>query len=479
MQQQDDGGRGDFLDKLIKENGIQPKPQSQIDSGIDPWANIKGLDSTTPTVPNPVAQRYGSDQPGTKGTFSQSVKHSMERAKGMIQDSTARAAESKAAGNYGEAALTSAAGALGATGLALASPITGVFDNAMKAASNASFAPQQAEKTVPTATGQALVGPEPETDYPDWYKAWADKHPDAANALSGAIDLTQVMPVTKAGINLVKEIPGAIKAATKASPKVAEDIIDLIRTRPENMTIRQKRVAEEAGRRIESKNPITRTETIDYKPTDEELRANDILKGFINKKDSKGQIISKVKEAISTKGLEAEKYLDNNKQFVTKVEQNNFLTNLISKADQTMTSSELNTYKEQIELFKKQLPKDLEMSTGDYYRALKSWEKNIAEHLPKGQEALLDPTGVASAKIHAAADIRTLARDLISSKHPEFKDRMYDIMALFQVKPTVIENAVKSKSSTIFQRNPKTTKAVGAGIVGAGVAGTSYNFISQ
>ncbi len=323
----------------------------------------------------------------------------------------------------------------------------------------------------------------------DKWQEFSGKNPEIARGLEdigNIFNITaagEVAGLAKAGIKKSAEA-GLKESITKGAKAVKNKVItseekatlDAIRQSPDNMTKNQLRQAVDEGRQVENKTATGGTK-VDYTPSTEESRAAEILKASKIKGAKKQDVVEKIKSEISTRGAEAEKYLADNPKNITTVEQTRTLRDLESKADQNMTDAEFKTYQDQINLFKKQLPKTETgiWTTKDYYKALKKWEQNIAEHLPKGQDKLLDPTGVASAKIHAAADIRTAARDLIASKHPEFSDKMYDLMSLFHVKPTAIENAVKNKTKTFMEKNPKikaASKIAGTAALGAtGYAG--------
>lgn len=256
----------------------------------------------------------------------------------------------------------------------------------------------------------------------------------------------------------------ALADATAAKNK--SGVVDLLKQNEDTMTPTMKKEAIDEGRQT-----ITKTKTggtkVDYAPTKEVTRASEILsdpnevKNPVSPKDKPDVVYSKVKDAIAEKGDAAEKYLEANPVKITNKEDADLFGGLREKAAKVSTDTEMKAYDEQIKLFQKQLQGRGGYDTSNYYKALKDWEQNIADKLPRGKDALLDPTGVANAKIRAASDIRTAVRDMIGDKHPEFKPRMYDLASLYEVKDNSLLNASKESSKNIFEKHPVATK-VGA-----------------
>lgn len=247
---------------------------------------------------------------------------------------------------------------------------------------------------------------------------------------------------------------------------------NLINPTEEMLTSLQKKEAITQGRQTIKTTKLGGTE-VGYTPTAETTRAAEILSPVVKSGDKPNVVFAKIKSTIATRGAEAESYLAKNPTKITNTEDANVFSAVKAQAEKNLTKSELKAYDEQIKLFQKQLlGKKGGYTTENYYKALKEWEANIAEHLPKGKEALLDPTGVASAKIHAASDIRKAVRDLISSKHPEFKSKMYDIASLYEAKGNSLQIASKVKSKDFFEKHPSLAKNLKrAGVGAAAIAG--------
>lgn len=264
-------------------------------------------------------------------------------------------------------------------------------------------------------------------------------------------------------------------SALKTATADRDGVIDLLKQNEETMTPTMKKEAIAGGRQTVKTNKIGGTE-VDYAPTKEIERAADILRDPrvlrdpVTSEDPPNVVYAKTNSAIAQKGAQAEKFLEDNAVKVTNKEDFDMFKKLRDDADKTSTDTEMNAYDEQVKLFNKQLQGRGGYNTANYYKALKDWESNIADKLPRGKEALLDPTGVASAKIRAAADIRQAVRDLISSKHPEFQPKMYDLSSLYEAKDNALFNASKTKSKSFFEKHPTATK-VGAAAVGGATLG--------
>lgn len=263
---------------------------------------------------------------------------------------------------------------------------------------------------------------------------------------------------------------GIAKEPIVEAPK-PKPVIDALQQTEETMTPTQKKAAVDEGRQVITDKKLGDTK-VEYKPTPEIERANTLLEGKVKPDDTPNVVTEKIKGEIKTKGGEAEKYLESNAQPITNKEHYDMFDTLRKDVEKTSTETELKAYDEQIKLFSKQLPGRGSYDTSTYYKALKDWESNIADKLPRGKDAILDPTGVASAKIRAAADIRKAVRDTIGDKHPEFKPKMYDLASLYDAKDLAIQNASKVKSQTFFEKHPTAKKVLkGAAIVaGADVA---------
>ncbi len=279
-----------------------------------------------------------------------------------------------------------------------------------------------------------------------------------------------------AGAQVAKNVGTSM--AENAAKKQFSKVVDTLALPIENMTMAQKKEAIDSGRHVIE--AVRGGVKVSVAPTNEIVRATEILtnpklwKSPVVAKDAPNVVYAKVKSAISTLGSKAEKYLEANPVKITNNEDFNLFKGLRDAAEKSSTPSEMKAYDEQMNLFGKQLVgRPGGYTTANYYKALKEWEQNIASKLPRGKEALLDPTGVASAKIQAAADIRKAVRDLIGSKHPDFQPKMYDLASLYEAKDSALINAAKTKTESFFAKHPKTSKAVGAGLTAAGGA-TAY-----
>lgn len=271
-------------------------------------------------------------------------------------------------------------------------------------------------------------------------------------------------------------ISGINKVPTPKNP--AAIATDLISQDPETMTQGMKTQAVEDGRMIET--PSKGGNVVSYKPTAQIERAGNILSdptqvpNPIEEGDNASTVVAKVKSAISTKGAQAESYLDANPEYVSNKESADMFSSMKQKASRILEPQQLDAYNNQLDLFQKQLEDQTEQSgtlnTSDYYRALKSYEDNIGSQIARGKDAVIDPTGVGSARIRAAADIRSTVRDMIGTKNPGFQPQMQDIASLYEARDNAIFNASKTKSTTFFGSHPKTK--LGLELAGSAVGGT-------
>lgn len=334
------------------------------------------------------------------------------------------------------------------------------------------------------------------------YNDFAQAHPQAAKTIEDAGNIGQFMTIflgddpelqSKVSQGVQTTIEGAksvgdhlagvkddiagnideIKAAQadKSAQKESNTVMSKIKPDPETMTPTMKKEAIDAGLQKTVKTPLG-SEKITYGPTPEVQRANELLQdkdilgnNTAKASDSPGTVYAKTKAAISILGKGAEDYLAQNPIKITNNEDLNLFKDMRDKMAKYSTDTELNAYDEQVKLFNRQLKgRPGGYTTENYYKALKEYEDNVGSKLARGKEALLDPTGVASAKINAAADIRKGVRDLIGMKHPEFKPKMYDLASLYEAKDNALFNASKAKSKNIFQRFPTATAIIGGGV---------------
>lgn len=304
----------------------------------------------------------------------------------------------------------------------------------------------------------------------------------AKDIVKGAIKPT--VDAAKAGATVIKDTVATAQATklANAAAKNQSGVVDLLKQDAETMTPTMKKSAVDEGRQLIKNTKLGGTQ-VDFAPTKEVERASSVLtdptvmRSPITPKDAPNVVYAKVKTAISQKGAQAEKFLEDNPVYVSNEEHGKIFADMKATAERTSTETEMKAYDEQLNLFQKQLEdqsgKTGTLNTSDYYRALKNYEENVASKMARGKDALLDPTGVASAKVNAASDIRTAIRDMLNARHPEFKDKMDDLMSLYHVKDNTLFNASKIKSQTLFEKHPKVTRALKAGtaLTGLGVGG--------
>jgi hypothetical protein len=197
-------------------------------------------------------------------------------------------------------------------------------------------------------------------------------------------------------------------------------------------------------------------------PSETEKRATKLLKGKVTSSVTKNpQIIQK---EIAKRGAGVESYLAKNAKVVTAKEQADMFSAARTTMEKYATKTELKAYDEQMKTFTKQLVGRGGYTTDNFYKALKEFEQNVTRNLPKGKVALIgDNLGQGSARIRAAQDIRTVVRDMIGQKHPEFKGKMFDLASLYDVLDTALTKS-RQLSGNAFSRfadnNPLTTGAI-------------------
>ena len=447
------------FDEILKTSGVQAKAPE-----VDPWADFTPL-KTEPTLGSKIAERYSNvkkiaSKPATGigGELEGGLQTAGELAGGFNE--TVDSVIDPVVTPVVETALRDSP--LNVMG----SGIKKAFDNDI-VKKGAELIKKGADKFIPENIKKDL-------------KAGKEIGEAVLTATGvGAVGKSVVKSAGKVAAKKVAE-KAAGKVAGDLLPKVDKGLLDMIRTSPDNMTKGQLKEAVEAGRQIEVKNPITRTTTVDYKPTEPESRAALILDKVLSPKTPKGKILSTVNAKISELGIGAETYLKKAPKLIPQQLRDAQLFTLRKEAAESLTKTEMRYYDDQINLFRKQLAKQ-PANTYGWYKAIKDWETKVGETLPRGKEALLGDV-TASAKVRAAKDIRSSVRKVISDSHPDFKEKMFDLMSLYEVKPAIIENAAKNKSSTIFTRNPKKTKAAATiiGATGAGALGTgAFNALSN
>lgn len=353
--------------------------------------------------------------------------------------------------------------------------------------------------------------------------SWAQEHPDIAKTIGDSVNVGGAL-VGAEGLNAnvgdlaasakgavvkgagaVKDAASAVKDATVGTPaeqaatqsaadtaasaKRVQNATNLLKQDPDTMTPTMKKTAVDEGRQTQTDNKFG-GEDVDYTPTKEVQRAGEIMSDPdqvpdpIKPGDKTNAVFSKVKSAISTKGAEAEKYLEDNPVKVTNKEDLDMFSKMRDEASEVSDNAQMGAYDGQLELFRKQLQKQVASdgggyTTASYYKALKNYEDLVASNLPRGKDAIIDPEGIGAAKVNAAANIRNAVRDMISNKHPDFGPQMYDLSSLYEAKENALFNAAKTTSKTIFEKHPKITKAakIGAEVAGVGLLAKGINAV--
>lgn len=203
-------------------------------------------------------------------------------------------------------------------------------------------------------------------------------------------------------------------------------------------------------------------------PSDTEKRAGELLAGKTFANPTK--TLTSVKNEIATRGKEAEQFLGENGKPISNEEDLTMFQTARDKAAKYLTPAQLSGYDHAITQFQGELRGMGNMNTGTYYKALKNFEENVTANLPKGKEALLSDTS--AGQITGAKTVRKVVRDMIGSKNPEFKGKMFDLASLYDAADNVstqVANLAK-KSTTFAKRHPVVTGAAkyGAEAVGAG-----------
>lgn len=310
--------------------------------------------------------------------------------------------------------------------------------------------------------------------------ALANKHPEAAKDIGNIVDLLTLgagKAVEKPVLDVTKTVAEKTTQGTEKLIKGAtEKISDKVASRSANKTLDAVKATEDTMTRSERKQAIeegrqttTKLGGVEYAPSKVEQKAAEIMNGKLTNNAAKNVPI--IKKEIATRGAEAEAYLAKNPIKISAQEQADMFANTRKAAEKDMTESELKAYDEQMKLFLKQLPGRGGYNTENFYKGLKDYESNVADHFARGKEALLDPTGAASAKLRAASDIRTVVRDAIAQRHPEFKGKMFDLASLYDAKSNIITKALNIKGNAITRtlKNPYVKGALGGTAVFEGV----------
>lgn len=292
-------------------------------------------------------------------------------------------------------------------------------------------------------------------------------------ALSAAKDA--VAPATKVAEDAANTVKQAVKGTTATSPaKNIEAITKQLTEDEDTATAGMKKGAINEGRKTVTKGKLGQT-SVDYTPTAQAERAAPILHeaGVNAAKDTPDVVLQKINNTISKRGAEAEDYLGKNPEKITAKEQKDLLDTLKTDAQAKDERPSVHAaYDAMMKNFTSRVVGKGGFTTDNYYKALKSWEADIGESLPSGKEALLDTTGVSSARVRAAGDIRKAVRDLIGQKNPEFQTRMQDLSSLYEAKAMAKHNLYKVKPQKLGDVYPRTKKVIqGAALIGAGAVG--------
>lgn len=196
-----------------------------------------------------------------------------------------------------------------------------------------------------------------------------------------------------------------------------------------------------------------------YTPSKTEQRAGEIMQGKTYSNPVK--TTKAVQDEISTRGKEAETYLEQNATKITNKEDYDAFNSAKDSSEKYMTPGEKSAYNEQVGVFQNILKSnagDGGYTTANYYKSLKEYESQVTANLPKGRDALLTPGG--SARVQGAKDVRTVVRNMIGEKNPEFKGKMYDLASLYDSLDNVVAKAEQGGHS-LAKRYPKTATALG------------------
>ncbi len=313
----------------------------------------------------------------------------------------------------------------------------------------------------------------------------ANKHPEVAKDIGNILDLVTLgagKAVEKPVLDVAKDVAkGSKETIENAARKTSEMLDKKIAERSANKTLDAVSATEDTMTKTERKQAIDegrqsmgKLGKVQYAPSETEARAGKILEGKLSNNAVKNVPI--IKNEIAVRGAEAEKYLAKNPVKISAQEQADMFSSARKTAEKDMTESELGAYDEQMKLFLKQLPGRGGYNTENFYKGLKDYEANVADHLPRSGEALRDPTGIANAKIRAASDIRKVVRDAIGARHPEFKDKMFDLASLYDAKGNIITKAANIKGNSLvrFAKKHPVITTIGVGEGGKKIITGSY-----
>lgn len=306
----------------------------------------------------------------------------------------------------------------------------------------------------------------------------AQQNPRLAANLQAAGRIASIVPigaasaqVGKQGLRAGKSIVPALKNIERASDAAkagnrAKKATGLIKATEETLSSRELQRAIDEGRQV-----ISRTGRVDILPSETEKRAGQILAGKVKANPVKNVPI--IKKEITVRGKEVEDYLTRSTKKISNKEYDDAFNAALKEDERYMTPAQKKAYREQVSIFQKELHGRGGYDTSNSYKALKDYERNVTENLPKGADALR-ADHVAGARLQGAQRVRTVVRDILAQKHPDFKDKMFDLASLYDVKDTVIGQASKVSRTAIgrlVKKYPNASKVVG-GTVGLGVLGT-------
>lgn len=258
------------------------------------------------------------------------------------------------------------------------------------------------------------------------------------------------------------------KAAAEVAPKVVKEATTAAKSAKESMGVKLSTSRLSASADIMTKKELEVPGRVAPSgkviPSATEIRAGEIMKGKTYANPVKTQ--AAIKNEIASRGTEAEDYLGKSGVKISNKEDYDAFQSVKSNAETYMTPTETKIYDEQVGVFQKILKNvigDSGYTTASYYKALKDFETNVTANIPKGTEALRIEGG--AAKLQASKDVRSVVRDMIGRKNPEFKGKMFDLASLYDSLDNVSARvAGKAKGSTTWSgRNPIKTK-IGLGV---------------
>ena len=474
----------DDIDQLAGQYGVKPVVPTPSNGDWSAGLPRYGETPAAPAAPQSYLQRIGSDIAKVPGELGSAILTGGQRLREGVQTRNIVEATQGLAGGLGQG--------LGAIAKGVASPVTEAVPPIMDAAM------KKGQQIADTQTKLPPVIPDLSQEQIDKAKSALgtimQNHPYLTENIKSIADILSAIPAVKGAESVVQGGKAAIEAAPGVLQKMAagpsteavaaktaaqaakhkDALVTLLKENEGTISNAMDKQAIAKGRKT-----VTQTKLgtkVDYTPTKEIERASEILQkeSDINPGVDTPDVVSKkIKAVIAQRGQGAVQTLRATPQYVSNLDHANMISKLRTEAEEVLTKSEMKPFDEQIALFGKQLAKKKGLDTADYYEALKKWEENIVSKLPKGHDALMDPT--ANARLHAAAGIRKGVRDMIGAKNPEFQPQMYDLASLYEAKDAADLNLLKTGSKTFSETYPKGSKAlkVGAGLIAAPLIGKS------